>query len=108
MIKLSQWARKHNLSYTTAYNMFKQGKLPVKSTQLDTGTILCEDTAKTSCKVVEERTGRSFNLELDLDINACGLKGEDQRELLDAIGFLVDKIAIKIGFSGKINKLWVP
>jgi hypothetical protein len=108
MIKLSEWARRNNLSYTSAYNMFKNGKLPVKAQQLETGTILVQEQGKTSCKVVEEASGRCFNLELDLDLNDLGLRGEDQRELLDAFGLLADKIAVKLGYAGRINKLWMP
>ena len=39
-MKLSEWARKHDLSYPTAYSLFKRNQLPVKSIQLETGTIL--------------------------------------------------------------------
>ena len=39
-MKLSQWAKDQGLSYKTAYRMFKAGKLPVHSEQLETGTIL--------------------------------------------------------------------
>ena len=42
-MKLSQWAKNNGLSYKTAYNLFKQQKLPCKSIQLQTGTILVED-----------------------------------------------------------------
>lgn len=39
-MKLSQWAKQKGLSYKTAYRMYKEGKLPVTSEQLPTGTIL--------------------------------------------------------------------
>lgn len=42
-MKLSDWARKYNLTYPTAYSLFKSGKLPVKAIQLATGTILIEE-----------------------------------------------------------------
>ena len=42
-MKLSEWARKNNLSYPTAHSLFKKGMLPVKATQLATGTILIEE-----------------------------------------------------------------
>jgi hypothetical protein len=108
VIRLSEWARINGYSYSGAYNLFKQGKLPVKAEQLPSGTILVQDAPKTSCKVTEEASGRNFNIELDLDINACGLSGEDQRGILDEIGKLADTIAHKIGFAGKISKLWRP
>lgn len=42
-MKLSDWAKKNGLTYKTAHNLFKNGKLPVKSQQLETGTILVEE-----------------------------------------------------------------
>jgi predicted site-specific integrase-resolvase len=45
-IKLSQWAKQNNLSYVSAYNLFKQSKLPVHAIQLETGTILVEENIK--------------------------------------------------------------
>lgn len=41
-MKLSVWAKQQGLSYRTAWNLFKSDKLPVKSQQLSTGTILVE------------------------------------------------------------------
>lgn len=43
-MKLSQWAKKNGLHYQTAFRLFKAGKLPVNAIQLDTGTILVEET----------------------------------------------------------------
>ena len=42
-MKLSEWARKQDLSYVTAFNWFKAGKLPVKAIQTATGTILIQE-----------------------------------------------------------------
>lgn len=42
-IKLSQWAKNNSLTYTAAWRMFKNGTLPVKAIQLETGTILIEE-----------------------------------------------------------------
>lgn len=42
-MKLSAWAKKHGIRYKTAWKMFKDGNLPVRATQLPTGTILVED-----------------------------------------------------------------
>jgi putative resolvase len=43
-MKLADWARKYGLKYKTAFRLFQQQKLPVKAVQLETGTILVEDT----------------------------------------------------------------
>lgn len=42
-MKLSEWAKKHNLTYITAYRMFKNGQLPVQAIQTTTGTIMVEE-----------------------------------------------------------------
>ena len=39
-MKLSQWAKEQGLCYHTAWRLFKDGKLPVRAEQLETGTIL--------------------------------------------------------------------
>ena len=39
-MKLSQWAKKNGITYHTAWKLFRDGKLPVRSRQLQTGTIL--------------------------------------------------------------------
>lgn len=41
-MKLSTWARENGLQYQTAWRMFRDGRLPVKATQLPTGTILVD------------------------------------------------------------------
>jgi hypothetical protein len=42
-MKLADWARKQGIAYLTAYRWFKDGKLPVKAYQSDSGTIIVED-----------------------------------------------------------------
>ena len=39
-MKLSQWAKQQGLTYQTAWNLFKQNKLPIPAQQLETGTII--------------------------------------------------------------------
>lgn len=42
-MKLSNWAKKHGLTYKTAYRLFKSKKLPCRVEQLSTGTILVHE-----------------------------------------------------------------
>jgi predicted site-specific integrase-resolvase len=42
-MKLSVWAKKQGISYRTAWQYFKDGKLPVKATQLPSGTVIIEE-----------------------------------------------------------------
>jgi predicted site-specific integrase-resolvase len=44
-MKLSDWARKHGVSYKTAWKWWRAGILPVRARQLPTGTILVEEEA---------------------------------------------------------------
>lgn len=46
-MKLSAWAKKQGIAYVTAYRWFKDGKLPVKSWQAPTGTIIIEEATST-------------------------------------------------------------
>lgn len=57
-IKLSDYCKKNGISYITGYRWFKDGKLPVKATQTDSGTILVEDdsTPTPSAPVVDSAT----------------------------------------------------
>lgn len=41
-MKLSDWCKKEGICYKTGWNWFKSGKLPVKSYQTKTGTIIVE------------------------------------------------------------------
>ena len=42
-MKLSEWARAHNLSYQTVWRWFKNGTLPVKAKQMPSGQIIIDD-----------------------------------------------------------------
>jgi putative resolvase len=42
-MKLSVWAKKQGITYRTAWQYFKDGKLPVKATQLASGTVIIDD-----------------------------------------------------------------
>jgi predicted site-specific integrase-resolvase len=44
-MKLSDWARRHGISYKTAWRWWKAGILPVPARRLPTGTILVEEAA---------------------------------------------------------------
>jgi predicted site-specific integrase-resolvase len=58
-MKLSEWAKLNGIGYRTAWNWFKDGKLPVKSSKTSTGTILVH---------LEPTTD---NESLDIQIDLC-------------------------------------
>lgn len=45
-MKLSQWAKTQGVTYKTAWNWFKNGQLPVNSSQLPSGTIIVDNAEK--------------------------------------------------------------
>lgn len=97
-IKLSTWAKNNSLSYNTAYNLFKSGKLP-GAMQLESGTILVEEPARMECAVKCSKTSRMFTIKIDVDMSAYGLSDTDRKEVLDTVGELGKKIAKKIGYE---------
>lgn len=107
MIKLSEWAKRNKYSYTGAYSLFKQGRLPVKCVQLPSGTILVEEDCKTSCKVIDNKSKKSFTIEIDVDLNNSGFSGEDQKDILDEINSLAAVLALKLKFGEKTIH-WIP
>jgi len=48
-MKLSHWAKTQGITYRTAWNWFKAGKMPVKTIQTKTGTILVEISSPINC-----------------------------------------------------------
>ena len=56
-MKLSVWAKKEGISYKTAHNWFKDNKLPVKSYQTKTGTIIVEIEENKPSTIIKENKG---------------------------------------------------
>ncbi len=53
-MKLSTWAKNNEMTYQTAWNLFKAGKLPVKAYKLPTGTIIIENDELSRDKLLKE------------------------------------------------------
>lgn len=103
-MKLSDWARKNGVSYRTAWRLFKEGKLPVPSQQLQTGTILVsEETAikKPSAVTIYARIS-SRDQKKDLDTQVARLC-----IFANSKGFVVSQVVTEIasGMNGKRPKL---
>ena len=49
-MKLSQWAKSQGITYRTAWNWFKSGKMPVKTIQTKSGTILVDVSSEPEMK----------------------------------------------------------
>ncbi|TPE47522.1 IS607 family transposase, partial [Maribrevibacterium harenarium] len=71
-MKLSDWARKQGISYRTAWNQFRSGKLPVPARQLPTGTIIVDEVVRESKAVIYTRVSSSDKKkDLDGQIARC-------------------------------------
>lgn len=92
-MKLSDWAKAQGISYTTAYRWFKAGKLPVKSKQTATGTILVEENISSKdsqeawiyCRV--SSYGQKDNLlrQVDRCEEFCRVKGWEVKKVVKEI-----------------------
>lgn len=105
-MKLSKWAKKVGLTYDTAYNLFRSGKLPVKSIQLDSGTILIEENSESSEK--EERiviycrvSNHSRKNEMEYQVQRC-------EEYCRAKGYSISKVYKEIasGMNDNRKQMW--
>lgn len=103
-IKLSEWAKQNGIGYRTAWNLFKQNKLPVKATQLPTGTILIEEEAiekLTKCVALYARVS-SHDQKQDLEKQLDRL-----RDFASSKGYEIirEETEIASGLSDKRKKL---
>lgn len=103
-MKLSEWAKKNGLNYKTAWNLFKKGQLPVKSTQLISGTILVDE----SFNAIPSRTviycrvsNHSRKTELDYQVDRC-------EDFCRVNGWSVDKTYKEIasGLNDERKEFW--
>lgn len=105
MIKLSKWAKTHNLSYTTAYNMFKRGDLPAKATQLESGTILVEEDKGVCCKVTDVLGKRDFYISINVELDKCVVSEADKKEILNMVKVLANLMAHKMNYRIDENSI---
>ena len=105
-MKLSEWARKNDITYRTAWKWFHNGQLPVRATQLETGTIL-----------VFEEEPQTASPE-DSVVLYCRVSGHDQlddlerqverlKDFASAKGWTVKQTVTEIGsgLNGRRKKL---
>jgi len=103
-MKLSEWARKNNISYKTAWRWFHKGQLPVRAKQLETGTILVfeDEPEVTDENVTIYCRVSSHDQKEDL---ACQV--ERLKSFASAKGWIVKEVITEIGsgLNGKRPKL---
>jgi predicted site-specific integrase-resolvase len=82
-MKLSQWAKQQGLTYQTAWNLFKQNKLPIPAQQLETGTIIVHPEQKITsslktyiyCRVSSHNKKDDLERQAQRCIDFCSSRG---------------------------------
>lgn len=101
-MKLVDWARENGLSYITAWRLFRAGQLPVRATQLPTGTILVhpEKSATGAVALYARVSGSDQKADLERQLERLSLFAVRQ-------GFTVAKAVSEVGsgLNGHRNKL---
>jgi len=105
-MKLSAWARKQGVCYTTAWRMWKAGRLPVPAEQFPTGTIIVKEP-------VEDYEAQSQSVVLYARVSSSDRKSDLDRQLARLVEFAVSrgyrvKGAVKevgSGLNGKRSRL---
>jgi predicted site-specific integrase-resolvase len=102
-MKLSKWANQQGITYKTAWKWYKTGKLPVKATQMPTGTIIVYPEATTArTKVTIYARVSSADQEEDMARQAARLK-----DYASGNGWTVASVVDEVGsgLNGRRKKL---
>jgi len=91
-MKLADWAREQGISYRTAHRLFKAGKLPCRSTQYETGTIIVSPAEDIKLKVVTYSRVSSAGQKEDLQRQVKRL-----RDFCSANGYIISSEVSDIG-----------
>lgn len=106
-MKLSQWAIKNGLTYQTAFNLFKAGKLPGKVVQLETGTILVDEC---DSPISKENIKTYIYCRVSSHVKKDDLNRQAERceEFCRANGWAVERVLKEIasGMNDKRSKLY--
>ncbi len=105
MIKLSTWAKKHDVKYLTAWKWTKNGTFPNKFIQLNTGTILVE--SDESIPSIEKNviycrvSNHSRKEELEYQVKRC-------EDFCYKNGWKIDKVYKEIasGLNDNRKRFW--
>ena len=104
-MKLSDWARKNNLAYITAYRWYRNGTLPVPTTQMPTGTIMVYENSSNvnpnRIVVYARVSNQSRRKELDYQVTRI-------TDFCAARGLAIDKIYKEVasGMNDSRRELW--
>ncbi len=84
-MKLANWARSQGIDYKTAYRWFRNGILPVPSTQLPTGTIL----------VTPDQRAEKSGVALYARVSSTGQKKDLERQMARLLEYaMTNKLSV--------------
>ena len=100
-MKLSHWAKTQGISYKTAHNWFRDNKLPVKSYQTKSGTIIVEN-----INIIDENKGLAIYSRVSSNDKKNDLKRQIERcqEFCFNKGYVVDKVYKEIASGMNDNR----
>jgi putative resolvase len=101
-MKLSEWARREGIHYTTAWRWWRAGKLPVPARQTSTGTILVEVEPSRAGRLVFYARVSSHDRRVDLNRQVARMTKWATQQ-----GLAVDEVIGEVGsgLNGKRPKL---
>jgi len=101
-MRLSEWARREGIHYTTAWRWWRAGKLPVPARQTATGTILVEVEPRRAGRLVVYARVSSHAQRVDLDRQVARVTQWATRQ-----GLAVDEVIGEVGsgLDGKRPRL---
>ena len=101
-MKLSEWARREGIHYTTAWRWWRAGKLPVPARQTSTGTILVEVEPRRAGRLVVYARVSSHDQRVELDRQVARVTRWATRQ-----GLAVDEVIGEVGsgLNGRRPKL---
>jgi hypothetical protein len=97
-MKLADWARKQGISYLTAYRWFKDGQLPVKAYQSESGTIIVTDDAeKNMSSNIPETNEMSLFLKKTVEFS------KNNSSIEDFAAYILSNFSLKLNASRTID-----
>jgi putative resolvase len=91
-VKLSEWARREGIHYTTAWRWWRAGKLPVPARQTSTGTILVDVEPRRAGRLVVYARVSSHDQRVELDRQIARVTQWATRQ-----GLAVDEVIGEVG-----------
>lgn len=101
-MKLSKWADNQGISYLTAYRWFKDGKLPVKAYQSDSGTIIVEEESDQKM-MVQQHNSENISDAIFLFLKKTIEYSKNNSSLEDFAAYILSNFKLQLNTSGKMD-----